>query len=392
MNVLRPLLFFALVLAGALSSRSVRADNEVGPGQKYYLVYDLRNDWLTYSSRYQNYVPFSKGIHEAETSASLLVDLLKNRPYTLLIQSRAESYLFIEGALQKRIAPGTWLELSLDSLYRNYRKEELLLTLYGSPGVDDKNVLVGHLKKENVAALPVSTSPLINIRPKFPTPFGDFSVLVFLFFLALNALTYTISPNTYRRLINPADYFNRDDRSEIHKFNKPYSRPVLLFVIQLSLIVSYLLLALANYDVNLFSAGTLLSERDQLSEILLDFLKLFGATFLLFYLKYVYMSLVGGMLNLDPIVDLHFLKALQSSYFFYSLLGLLVFTLSLHEPGWFESMRPFLLLPFVAFYLLRFFSLYFVTNSRASLMNLHLFSYLCVIEIIPLIIGVKFAL
>ena len=105
----------ALVMAGAFVS-SAWAANEVGPGQSHYLVYDYENDWLVYSSQYHNYVPYSRSLNETDLSVSLMVDLLKNRRYDLLITSTKENYVFVEGALQTKLAPGTWLVLSIDSL------------------------------------------------------------------------------------------------------------------------------------------------------------------------------------------------------------------------------------------------------------------------------------
>ncbi len=98
------------------------------------------------------------------------------------------------------------------------------------------------------------------------------------------------------------------------------------------------------------------------------------------------------MLNLDKLVDVLFIKIIQSSYLFYVAIFLLVFMLSFNSPMWLNSVKSFFLVPFLIFYIARFLVLYFVSKPPGTLINLYLFSYLCVIEIIPLIIGIKFAL
>ena len=104
------------------------------------------------------------------------------------------------------------------------------------------------------------------------------------------------------------------------------------------------------------------------------------------------MVMAGNMLNLDKQVDIIFIKIIQSSYLFYAAMFLLVFMLSFNHINWITDMKDFVLLPFLVFYSIRFLALYVVTKPPGSLINLYLFSYLCVIEIIPLIVGMKFAL
>ena len=58
---------------------------------------------------------------------------------------------------------------------------------------------------------------------------------------------------------------------------------------------------------------------------------------------------------------------------------------------WFQQIGPYLSYVVIFYYLVRFGLLYIFINSSGQFINLYLFSYLCVIEIIPLIVGVKFA-
>ncbi|MBU1819914.1 MAG: DUF4271 domain-containing protein, partial [Bacteroidetes bacterium] len=62
------------------------------------------------------------------------------------------------------------------------------------------------------------------------------------------------------------------------------------------------------------------------------------------------------------------------------------------NPHWLEQLSISLLYVFIFYYLIRFVLLYLFTNYTGQVINLYLFSYLCVVEIIPLIIGVKFAI
>ncbi|MDQ6479593.1 DUF4271 domain-containing protein [Dyadobacter sp. LHD-138] len=393
MKSIHSLLFLLVITASLFADTVARGATKALPPEQFFPVYDYQNDWLVYSGQYKNYVPFSKGINEGTRSVSLYVDLLKNRRYFLLVKAENESYLFLEGALQKKINKDEWLELNIDSLFRTYKKEELLLSIYGNSGIEDKTVLICHKKQSGaVGILEKTASTLINIKPINFSPFGNFSVLAMLIILILNVWIFNLNPLAFSRVINPLEFFNNDPREQLSKLNKPYSNNVIFLVIIVSMLMSFLLIFFAHNKLNLFSVASILSEESNVLEFLADFFILSTIFLLLIYGKYVFMVLVGQMLNLDKLVDTLFLKIIQSSYFFYVALFLLIFMLSTDNAMWLVPLRPYIMFPFLIFYIIRFVTLYVVTKPPTSFINLYLFSYLCVIEIIPLIIGIKFAI
>ncbi|KAA0991477.1 DUF4271 domain-containing protein [Dyadobacter aurulentus] len=382
--------FFTVLLLLGSSATSAPKTN---PPDRFFPVYSYENDWLVYNSQYKNYVPFSPGVNEGARSASLYIDLVKNRRYFLLLSSDTESYLFVEGALQNRIEGNTWQELSIDSLFKIYRKDELLVTIYGSPGIADKIALLCNKKKPNDAiGLNTSRPNFINIKPISFSPFGNFAVIALVLILILNAWIFNLNPLSFFRLINPIEFFNSDPRDQVSKINKPYSNTIIFFALITSMWMSFILVFLSVNKLNLFSVGSILSEKSNTLLIIGDFLILSTIFFVLTYVKYIFMLLAGNMLNLDKQVDVIFIKIVQSSYMFYGALFLIVFTVSFNRASWIADMRTYILLPFLFFYFARFIALYVVTKPPGALINLYLFSYLCVIEIIPLIVSMKFAL
>jgi hypothetical protein len=381
--------FAAITLAGSLAQGAAK----INPPSQFFPVYNYQDDWLVYSEQYKNYVPFSQGINEGTRFASLYIDLVKNRRYSLLVHSESESYLFLEGALQNRIAAGKWQELNLDSLHRLYRKDELLLTIYGSPGIADKTVIICNKKKQTDSeSVAPSRSGFINIKPVSFTPFGTFAGIALLIILIMNAWIFNLNPLSFIRLINPIEFFNNDPRDQLSKINKPYSNTVIFFVMISSMMMGFTVIYLSANRINLFSVSTILSEKANTLQILGDFCILSLIFFLLIYAKYIFMVLAGNMLNLDKQVDIIFIKIVQSSYLFYAFVFLVIFGLYSNHINWLEASRPYVLLPFLFFYVARFIALYVVAKPAGSLINLYLFSYLCVIEIIPLIVSMKFAL
>ncbi len=371
---------------------AARAEGEVGPKGSHYLVRDLRHDWLTYSQEYKNYVPYSRGINETDLSASLLIDLQQNRRYDLLVSTSRQNYLFIEGALQRKLTPDTWLILDLDSLRRVYRKSEILLTLYGSPGIEGKEVLIGHARQpQNARAERSQNGPVINIKPLRTTPFEDFSIVFLLFLLILTLFTYSNSPSLFRRFVSPKDFFDRSDRNDFYNFVRPYNPLVVLIAVFVSAGMAYLVLFLVHFKLELFYTSGYLSEGDTISGLLLDQLKLTLVCLALFFFKYLLMSIVGSVLNLGRTVNMHYLKVLQMSCIFYAINVVVFFALLLPNLQWLELVRPFLIYGFIFYYSARTLILYLFGDNSGRVINLYLFSYLCVVEIVPIIIGVKFA-
>ena len=382
-----------MFLLCTLSGRNAESAVKVQPPGNLFPVYNFEYDWLTYNSQYKNYVPFSQGVNEESKSVSVYVDLLKNRKYVLLLQTRNEGYLFIEGTLQQKLTSDKWVELSVDSLYKIYRKGDILLTVYGNPGIEDKTLLVCNKGTSNAGELAKSgSSGLINIKPINFSSFGNLIVLSALLILIVSSWVYNADPLSFIRFVNPIEFFNNEPRDQLSKVNKPYSINVVFIVVASAMLMSGVLVFLRTERINLFSINSILSEENNTLHFLQDFFLLSILFFLFIYGKYILMALVGNVLNLDKIVDVVFLKIVQSSYLFHALLFVLVFVLTFNHSHWMELWRPYILLPFLIFYSVRFIALYVVVKPSGTIINLYLFSYLCVIEVIPLIIGAKFAL
>lgn len=393
MKHLRPFFSFLLVFFSGSFFSSAIAENEIGPQHSYFLVYNYQHDWLTFSTQYNNFIPYSRAVHEDELSFSLLIDLQKNSKYDLLISTSKENFLFIEGALQKKLEPEEWITLDIDSLKRAYRKDLLLVTIYGTPGVENKTVYIGNRRKSISQQEPNNTKSLslINIKPVVGSPFQDFSILIVILILILAAFNYTTSSNAFRRFVSSNDFIDTSERNDFYTFNKPFTRVILLNTIIVGATFSYIFLFFSHYKFDFFDPRGLLTEESTLFELLLDQVKLTVIVFISFNFKYLLMGAVGSVLNLSKVVNTHYVKSLQISFFFYGIVMLVCFGLSLDSPAWFANIKSTVFYTFITFYLIKFILLLIFTNSGPRIINLYLFSYLCVIEIIPLIIGVKLA-
>jgi len=362
---------------------------EVGPNQQFYPVYDFRNDWLVYDPTFRSYVPFIDEQHATIPAVSLFLDLESNRRYQLLIRSEEDGYLFINAALRHQVKAETWVVLSIDSLYRAYRTPELFLTLYGSPGVEGKQVYVGHRKPAEQKPV-VLTDTGLDIMPRRMSIYDNFFTLVLLFLLATHAFLYNFYRRAFERLYSIRDLFTLSLREESFLVNKPLSRTNLLFVLNLSFVTAFIYLYAQSKGIDVFDTRKLLLDEQTLLDLILAFFKLSGLLFLLLLGKYLLIAMITGLYRLEEISSLHFFKILQSSLLFFTAVAGLVAALGSRTST--SSLMGWIMIPFVAYYVARMVLLYLVISRRAPIKNLYLFSYLCIVELIPLIIGARFAL
>jgi hypothetical protein len=149
---------------------------------------------------------------------------------------------------------------------------------------------------------------------------------------------------------------------------------------------------LQSKGIHVFGGRTILQEGDTLGVLLSNYFRISLAVFVIMVIKYFFIGLVGQLFNLEKIVDLHYFKIVQSSSLFYSALVLVLSILFMqYLPNDF-NWQVYLFTPIVAFYFIRIFILYFTIIRSIPKQSLYLISYLCIVEILPVILGIRFAI
>lgn len=384
--------FYALsqLLVGVAQAQPSNPRQGIGPEQRYYPVRDVQNDFQVFDEANKAYIPYIDELHADATAISAFVDLESNRHYKLLISTRQPGYLFINAALKRNLVANSWQVLDIDSLYRVYRRPQIFLTFYGAPGAADKAVFIGYPK--SLVQKPVLLSDdALSVRPKPSSVYTNFFALGLLFLLASHAFLFTFYRREFLAFYNPRDLFTLRVRDDSFLSAKSFSSITLIFTLNLSFLIAYLLLFVQSRNIDLFASRALLLDGQQLPALLIDFFLLSGYVFIVMMGKYVALATLGGLYKLDSVVNVHFVKVLQADLLFYTAVVLLCATAAynLERMDWLSG---YLLIPFVIFYLVRMGLLYLVISGMVTVKNLYLFSYLCLVELIPLLIGVRFSL
>lgn len=384
--------FYALsqLLVGAVQAQTPATRQGIGPGQQYYPVRDVQTDFQVYDETNKAYIPYIDELHASAVAISAFVDLESNRRYKLLISTRQPGYLFINAALKRNLPAQGWQVIDIDSLYRVYRRPQIFLTLYGAPGAADKSVFIGYPK--SLVQKPVLLSDdALSVRPRPSSVYDNFVSLGLLFLLAGNAFLFTFYRREFLAFYSPRDLFMLRARDDSFLSGKSFSSTTLVFTLNLSFLIAYLLLFVQSRNIDLFASRSLLLDGQQLSTLVIDFFLLSGYAFILLIVKYGAIAVLGGLYKLGSVVNVHFVKVLQADLLFYTLVALLATTAAYNlEPM--DWLSGYLLIPFISFYVVRMGLLYVVISGMVPVKNLYLFSYLCLVELIPLLVGVRFAL
>ncbi|GAB3991705.1 hypothetical protein GCM10028807_22470 [Spirosoma daeguense] len=361
-----------------------------GPDGRYYPVHDFREDFQVYDEGAKAYIPYIVEQHADQIALSAYIDLESNRNYSLLISTKEDGYLFINAALKRKLVANQWQILRIDSLYRLYRQPEIFLTIYGAPGIDGKQLFIGYPKSTTQKQV-VLRDDNLSVRPRPQTVYANFLGLGLLFLLASHAFLYSLYHRAFLRFYSLRDLLSLRAQEESFLINRPLSGTNTLFVLNLSFVIAYLIIFVQSRNLDVFASRRLLLGETNLGWLIGEFFLLSTAAFFSLMGKYISLEVIGGLYKLQGIVYVHYFKILQASLLFFSFLTILLAIVAYNLPlvEWPASLLIFLL---TVFYVARLALLYVVIRSQEPIKNLYLFSYLCIVELIPLIIGLRFAL
>lgn len=364
----------------------------IGPDNGFFLVHDYQDDWQVFDDRYKAYVPYVREQHKDYNSFSLFFDIENYKGYKILYRSEKENYLFIDASLQKKMPVGTWVVMDIDSLQEVFGKTKLFLTVYGTnSSVEDLTIQIGNKISKAQKAIEMTQS-LLTILPREMSPFQNFFVVGLIFLACAYAFLYNYQPKSFERFFSPRDLLTISTRDDSFVVNKPFDLGNILFVVNLSFTLAFIFMMITHEKTDLFSASDILPEGETLGALLINFLEVSVIVFVSLIFKYVALRVLSNLYRLDNITNVHYFKIIQASSLFF-LIILIVLTFStVSVPEIVKNAEKYLFFPISLFFVARLALLYFTINKMTTLKNLYLFSYLCIIELIPLIIGIRFAL
>ena len=338
------------------------------------LVQDLRSDWMVYSGNSYTLV------HTAELD-DLQTIYFKINPITaggrrLQIQSPEKWQLFVNGEL---IFSGTGSRIfSLDSL--TGVRQDVFLGVHATKGVKD-------ISTRLISFSPVLSDRAIEIVPRPPTYFRDYGILVSVFLILFFLLLFRTNPQLTIDYFSFTKIFSVSERNENQLASRITSSVNLLFYLFCALLTGFLLSAILYSAGPFFQAARPL-QITSLGSAFWIWTKLSLFILILLMAKLIIVLLFSTLFNFRETMSFQFFNFLRFVLFTsvtLAILCLAYFILRVGEPIYYERLIVLALLLLTAGSVVVLVKL----TGRAGFSFFHLFSYLCVSEIIPLVIIIK---
>ena len=381
-----------LLIIYCLLPTNLHAKGDDKPEDSFYIVHDYQDDWQVFDERYKAYVPYVREQHKGYNSFSLFFDIENYKGYKILYRSEKENYLFIDASLQKKLPLSTLVVLDVDSLQKVFGKAKLFLTIYGTnTNVEDLSVQIGNKISKAQKAIEMNES-LLTILPRDISPFQNFFVLGLIILACFYAFLYNFQPKSFERFFSPRDLLTISKRDDSFVVNKPFDLGNILFVVSLSITLGFIFMLITHEKTDLFSASNILREGETLGTLMLNFIEISIIVFASLMFKYFALRVLSNLYRIDNITNIHYFKIIQASSLFFLIILIILTISSVSSPSIVKNAKQYLSIPISLFFIARLALLYFTINKMTTLKNLYLFSYLCIVELVPLIVGIRFAL
>jgi hypothetical protein len=349
----------------------------------------ISSDWLVYQRRTNQFSLYIPDYHGPVGALYQWVEVRRDEPFNIGFTAKKDLCLFINNQLVFTADSVASYSVDLTRLYRFPKPEgRYLLCIWHPTGQPDFATF------KNLTGTPVS-DPSVTVSQR---PRGLWSKTrihpnynAFIIFLLLIGLIYGSLRANYAsdfQSLFRVSNFLRYSALEEGFLAKPISSwSSILFVVAFSLSFALLIVAIHTniQNIVIFNRLFSVSETDITSRILFYTLLIFA--FVLF--KLLFLTLMGYIFDLTPLVSLQYREFVRSLLFmgiFFPLMMIVYLAFNTEVPQlvlWISNIAVSTILIVTAL------RIFYTLNKKFPLRNLHLFSYICATEIIPLIILLK---
>lgn len=351
-----------------------------GGAQELLQERNLRLDWTFYKSRV---LPFLDSSGENPYAIHLLTSLDIGKKSYLSIDIPAGTSLFIDSKFIRHYPDAGTRVYSIDSLRSEIGLDSLYLTLYNDVGFDfPPRSSIGFMHSS------FDTSTAVNpVEARSQDQRKDYLKIIMLLVFTFFVVMYSMFPSELRDFYSLGDLFTfRFTDTYLTKFRNITKTQILVIIFQTALLASIMLIAIHYYhnplDRSLFV---------RLNPVW-GWLIIFAITLIMVFLKYLLITIVSHLFGMHERINFYFIEYLRMAMIFYSLIFLaLVFVVVNHFYS-LQSLLNTLMIIVIIFNFLRFGILYLKFQRNISIKKIHLFSYLCSTELIPIVIGLNFFL
>ena len=342
----------------------------------YTPVRSLESEWKVKAG--DQFQPFRKSNNDPPRAIYFQVDVNKNHSRFLQCSAREEFNLFINHQLIRAGVNGTLL-LDLDSLSRQY-SSDLQCIIYQRRGITQ-------LTTEIVERS--STDAGLSIIKRKGNYFLDFSIIASLLMFAYFIILIRTLPRLAVNYFNVLRLVSLQEREENFIGTRVTSTANILFYLFASLLSGLLLTVIFFYA----SAQTSFPffAIDSVWDGFAQWIKWSSTIFLLLIVKLVLIYSFCGLFKITDLISFHFFNFLRLYFFLFGISAVLSLGYFILE-GQSPEFYMYLMYAVSALAGLWIVLIYLKLLTKVPFRFFHLFSYLCISEIIPMVIIFKILL
>jgi hypothetical protein len=349
-------------------------------------VEDLRSQWLTVDRTGEHYVPFIQGGALNYPVLGLILDQVEGAGLTFSVCVPEGTSVFINNTIIYRTDTAGCLYYDLDSLKSAYGNKSLFFSLF-KKNLDPGSISTTLMSRRPASDLQGQTNKTIQITRRYKDQFADFFVVAILLVAAFYAFLINRYPKGNKDYFNFSKAFSLTLKEEKVLTQRNMGTANILFFCLYGMIIALVIILFWKvFDgiPELFEFISLSTFRSSL----FGWLALSAIAFCVVELKYLLIKILSSLLNVGKIAQIHFFDFIRIGLIFVSttLIAASAFYLSSID----RSMVFTVLLYIFVFLLgVRIMILLFKLIGEGSFRKIHLISYLCTTEILPLLIGIR---
>lgn len=347
----------------------------------------LTSDWHVYDASSGDLLPYAATLHGNYNAVHQWVTMSPAKPFVIEFAAPRNLSLFLNNQLVFTADSTASYTFDLAAWSGKVKPVggRYLLSVWHPAQHPNVSTFRNRVQAEHSTADTVDGSFAVRLREYV-------NQNAFIIFMLIIGLLYgglkTTFPSDFKTVFG-AQSFWRSRTLEDGLLTKPLSTwSGMLFVLAFSLSLALLIAAIHTnvQHVRLFNRLFPVSESDITTKILFYTFLIFGVVLL----KYLFLKVMGYIFGLEQIVQVQFSEFLRSLLFlglFLPVVMLLYLSLNHVAPDTVLTVSSLAVLLLLVITIIRVF---ISVNKQASVINLHLFSYLCATEVIPLAIMLKF--
>ncbi len=349
-------------------------------------IKDLKNQWLTVDRDGGHYVPYIAG---GSLNYPVIGVILNPRDGVGLILSICVpegTAIFVNNKIVDRAAIGGCRNYEIDSLMSVHRQKSLFISFF-KENLNPELITTALMARQPVGNFQAQSNPNPQIIKRFSDHFADFFVVAILMVAAFYAFLKNRYPKGYKDYFNFSKAFSITLKEEKVLTQRNMGSVNALFLWMYSMVLSLVIVLFWKIFGRVPELFDFVALETVLSAMR-SWLILSLMAYAVVGMKYLLIKVLSSLLNIDKIAQIHFFDFIRISFIFVTatlVVSSVMFLSVLNQ------IVPFNIILYLFIILLgvRVVILLFKLLGDTSFRKIHLISYLCTTEILPLLIGIR---